>query len=145
LQEELDVPVGLVQSAWGGAPIEPWISREAMMAAPTLRDMAEDTVARRAWEAKRKPDTKSPEPHQLANQLFNGKIHPLIPFAMLEALWCQGESSSERSTAYYRAALEALIADWRTRLIARHDVEGETLRKVPALPDHPNARKISGR
>ena len=115
LQEELHVPVGLIQSAWGGTPIEPWISREAMMANPALRDMAEDTVARRAWEAKHKSDWKSPEPQHLANQLFNGKIHPLIPFAIRGALWCQGESSSERSTAYYRTALETLIADWRTR------------------------------
>ena len=29
IQKELDVPIGLIQSAWGGSRIEPWIPREA--------------------------------------------------------------------------------------------------------------------
>jgi len=36
LADELDIPIGLVQSDWGGTPIQSWISRDAMMAHPDL-------------------------------------------------------------------------------------------------------------
>jgi sialate O-acetylesterase len=114
LYEDLKVPVGLIQSAWGGTPIEPWISREAIDSNPVLRKMAEDTAQRQAWAARHTPSWKPPQPQHVASQLFNGKISPLIPFVIRGTIWCQGESSSERTTAYYRAALETLIADWRS-------------------------------
>jgi sialate O-acetylesterase len=47
--------------------------------------------------------------------LFNGMIAPLIPYAIKGALWYQGESNAGTSLVEYRAALQALIADWRQR------------------------------
>ncbi len=47
--------------------------------------------------------------------LFNGMIAPLIPYAIKGALWYQGESNAGTSLAEYRAALQALIGDWRQR------------------------------
>ncbi|QOJ13420.1 MAG: beta galactosidase jelly roll domain-containing protein [Planctomycetia bacterium] len=38
LHRELDVPIGLVQSAWGGTEIELWTSRDAMRAQPEFRE-----------------------------------------------------------------------------------------------------------
>jgi len=35
LHEELDVPVGLINSSWGGSPIEPWTSKTGIPAACT--------------------------------------------------------------------------------------------------------------
>lgn len=48
--------------------------------------------------------------------LFNGKISPLIPFAIRGAVWYQGEANStpDRAT-YYQYQLPLLIQDWRTR------------------------------
>jgi sialate O-acetylesterase len=40
LRETLGVPVGLIDAAWGGTRIEPWTPREAIEAAPALRDVA---------------------------------------------------------------------------------------------------------
>ena len=69
--------------------------------------------------APRKP-TLAAEPaidsHRPAN-LFNGKIAPLIPYAIKGAIWYQGENNAATPAGglAYRRQLPLLIADWRTR------------------------------
>lgn len=46
LLEELKVPVGIIQSAWGGTRIEPWTSLEGFDAVPELKDFTADTRSR---------------------------------------------------------------------------------------------------
>lgn len=46
LLEELKVPVGVIQSAWGGTRIEPWTSLEGFEAVPALNDFTKDTRAK---------------------------------------------------------------------------------------------------
>lgn len=60
LHRDLDVPVGLIQSAWGGTEIEVWMSEGCLRGIPEFRDaierLPEDRrafeAARTAWEAK---------------------------------------------------------------------------------------------
>ena len=48
--------------------------------------------------------------------LFNGKIAPLIPYAIRGAIWYQGEANSMPEKAhYYQYQLPMLITDWRQR------------------------------
>jgi sialate O-acetylesterase len=48
--------------------------------------------------------------------LFNGKIAPLIPYAIRGVVWYQGEANSSPTRAVlYEHQLRALIADWRAR------------------------------
>ena len=48
--------------------------------------------------------------------LFNGMIHPLIPYAIRGAIWYQGESNAFTSRAgLYGRQLAALLDDWRAR------------------------------
>lgn len=48
--------------------------------------------------------------------LFNGKIAPLIPYALRGALWYQGEANSVPTKApFYEAQLRLLVTDWRAR------------------------------
>jgi sialate O-acetylesterase len=53
-------------------------------------------------------------PHELqqATALFNGMIHPLIPFAMRGALWYQGESNLGEGMLYAEK-MKALVSGWR--------------------------------
>ncbi len=46
--------------------------------------------------------------------LFNGKIAPLIPYAIRGAIWYQGESNSPKPFEY-RTLFPRLIADWREK------------------------------
>lgn len=55
---------------------------------------------------------QSPNIHP--NLLYNGMIHPIVPFTIKGALWYQGENNAE--FAYdYRVLLPAMIADWRSK------------------------------
>lgn len=75
------------------------------------------------WQAKVEfalppPDAGTPPAPKIipqnavASSLFNGMIHPIIPYAITGVVWYQGESNSKR--AYnYRTALPLLIKDWR--------------------------------
>ncbi|NRA96423.1 MAG: hypothetical protein HRU14_09470 [Planctomycetes bacterium] len=46
------------------------------------------------------------------SQFFNGKISPVIPYAIRGAIWCQGTSNSNDGRVY-AARMEALIKGWR--------------------------------
>jgi sialate O-acetylesterase len=50
---------------------------------------------------------------QQATALYNGMIHPLIPFSIAGALWYQGEAN-ESEGMRYAERMKALIAGWRT-------------------------------
>ncbi len=48
--------------------------------------------------------------------LFNGKIAPLIPYAIRGAIWYQGEANSQDAkVGHYQRQLTLLAADWRKR------------------------------
>ncbi|WP_395743275.1 sialate O-acetylesterase [Prosthecobacter sp.] len=48
--------------------------------------------------------------------LFNGKISPLIPYAIRGAIWYQGEANTNGAKPpFYQAQLTLLAKDWRTR------------------------------
>ena len=105
LQKDLDVPIGLVGSNWGGTRIEPWCSPESFSEVDELKDIAE-TVA------KYNKDTKLN--HQQPSAIFNSMVSPLAPFAMRGAIWYQGESNGNpnEAEAYYHKK-KALVQGWR--------------------------------
>jgi len=46
--------------------------------------------------------------------LFNGKIAPLVPYAIRGAIWYQGESNAGQGHLYY-LQLSTMVKDWRAR------------------------------
>jgi len=140
LHKNLKVPVGLINTSWGGTPAEAWTSLPALKAdpffkplldrwdklltAPSAKDKYEKAME--AWKkaaAKAKAEKKrlprkprpprdhSKSPHRPAN-LYNGMIAPLIPYAITGAIWYQGESNAGRAHQY-RKLFSAMIVDWR--------------------------------
>ncbi|MCA9246097.1 MAG: sialate O-acetylesterase [Planctomycetales bacterium] len=110
LQEELDVPIGLIGSNWGGTRIEPWtppVGFEQIKEQGFAQQIL-DTVAKR--DAGELPTDKLS--HQEPTRLYRGMIHPLVPFAVQGAIWYQGESNGgEGETYYYKK--HALVKGWR--------------------------------
>jgi sialate O-acetylesterase len=51
-------------------------------------------------------------PNTYPSLLYNGMIHPLIPYAIQGAIWYQGESNADRAKQYQRI-FPSLITDWR--------------------------------
>ncbi len=53
-----------------------------------------------------------PPQFRLPARLYNGMIHPLVPYGFSGVIWYQGEANAGRN-ALYREATSALIEDWR--------------------------------
>jgi sialate O-acetylesterase len=102
IQRELNVPVGLVESSWGGTRIEPWTPPVGFQAVPRLADLA-------------KPVTTGTNKLTRPMVLYNGMIAPLAGFALRGALWYQGESNcmDAHDGLLYADKMKALIKGWR--------------------------------
>jgi len=103
LQKELNVPVGLVGSNWGGTRIEPWVSPAGFRSVSELKSTADEVVAR-TEASKVNPGSPS--------AIYNAMVHPLAPFAMRGAIWYQGESNGSEGVSYYHKK-KALVNGWR--------------------------------
>jgi sialate O-acetylesterase len=100
LQEVLGVPVGVINSSWGGTPAEAWMPEDATGKDDFLREAA----------AKQKPVPWGPvEP----GRIYNSMISPLVPFRIAGAIWYQGEANTVNAYAY-KELLSALVKSWRT-------------------------------
>lgn len=142
LQENLRVPMGLIESDWGGTPAQSWTSKEALAADPGLKFIGEEwdrvltnypTAKQRydqqlaAWNdavakakaAGTKPPNRPGAPAgpghpNTPSGLYNGMIAPLIPYAIRGVIWYQGESNASEAHAYrYRRLFADMIQDWR--------------------------------
>ncbi|MCF7817599.1 MAG: hypothetical protein K9M54_06935 [Kiritimatiellales bacterium] len=103
LNQDLNVPVGLLLSAWGGTRIEPWTPPCGFEGIDTLSDIYQQ--ARKLTELS-KVNSKTP------SALYNGMIHAHIPFAIRGAIWYQGEAN-HREGMLYVDKTKALLNGWR--------------------------------
>jgi len=142
LHKELAVPIGLVNTSWGGTRIEPWtppvgfalvaklgeILKEVGQADGEYRkSVAESLDSIEAWvQGSRKAlAAKEPVPpapalpkHPLSSRgrptgLYNAMVHPLVPFGIRGAIWYQGESNLNDGMLYFEK-MKALIGGWRS-------------------------------
>ena len=108
LARKLNVPIGLMNTSWGGTHSETWTSREAMESDSGLRG----AVARIPAFSDTLTSIKN-KPNLYGTLLYNAMINPLIPMAMQGVIWYQGESNAGRAYQYQRT-FPLLIQDWRT-------------------------------
>ena len=92
LYKELNVPVGLIHTSWGGTPAQLWTSREALAVVPQLKAMSGQGEN---------------------SSLYNAMIAPLMPFGIRGAIWYQGEANVG-AAKQYRTLLPTMIRNWRT-------------------------------
>ena len=131
-----NVPVGLIDSTWGGTPADPWVSLDTLGTDPALlpafasrarfTDQLADLQAMIAAEKREdaaakaagKPMPTHPwhpyEASWMPAGLYNGMIAPFTPLSIKGFLWYQGETNSAHERApQYERLFEALIKDWR--------------------------------
>jgi len=99
LQGKLNVPVGLIMSAWGGTQAEVWVKKELIENNPVLKENVYDNHT--AWWP------------SIPGTCYNGMIAPLIPYGIAGAIWYQGESNSYRPD-HYAMLMKTLIENWRS-------------------------------
>ena len=99
LNKELNVPVGLIEAAWGGTPAEVWTPSELVNGDSTLKADAGKQHPQAGWP-------------YVPGYCYNGMIAPLTSFTIAGTLWYQGEANVGAPTSYARL-LEAMIGAWR--------------------------------
>ena len=99
LHQKLDVPIGLIVSAWGGTVAEEWLPKEVATNTPEIKDATAD-ISYAWWNS------------TYMGSLYNAMIHPLMPYKIAGTIWYQGESNRENPQSY-RLLMEKLIASWR--------------------------------
>jgi sialate O-acetylesterase len=138
IQARENVPVGLIDSTWGGTFIQAWLSFDMLSSDPSLLPVfsayskmmdqqADSSLAvameKRADEAA-KLANKPPPVHPwhpgpdsfTPALLYNGMIAPLTPYPIKGVIWYQGESNSLLPQAgMYGELFSALIKDWRAK------------------------------
>lgn len=142
IHRALGVPVGIVDSPWGGTPIESWMSDAARKSTSLSASVdahwaraksewppervAQYPAVKAAWEkAEEESNTKhvkntlpwpgfpsTDDSPNCPGGLFNGMIAPLVPAAIRGVLWYQGESNEGRPEEYAEL-FAAMIRSWR--------------------------------
>jgi sialate O-acetylesterase len=130
------VPVGVIDSTWGGTVAEAWTRLTALgedaALAPLfvswgkMTEAETDAIARGKdqqlqrdeAQAAGKPEPQFPWHPQLLSwgpgMLWNGMIAPLTPLPIRGVIWYQGESNSPQARApLYSRIFSTLIDDWR--------------------------------
>lgn len=142
LHQTLDVPVGLINNAWGGSACEAWIRRDRLKGetyqplmdrwtkeeadAGDPKVLAEFQTKLAAWEkavaeakAANKPQPprpQDPKGRMAGNarpaNIYNGALKPTIGYGIRGAIWYQGESNASRAYQY-REMFPLMISSWR--------------------------------
>lgn len=100
IQERLDVPVGIILTAWGGTRIEAWMS------APSLQTFSSAKIPASGNATKLNQNS--------AAALYNAMVNPIVGFSIKGVLWYQGEANRKNSQEYPQL-MQAMVADWRKR------------------------------
>ena len=100
LQEQLNIPIGIINASVGGSDILAW------MDSSTYKHLDFSATINKQHP---KDFTKYP------TQLFNGMIHPLLNYRIKGIIWYQGESNVAHADEYERL-LKSLIQSWRVLL-----------------------------
>lgn len=90
-----EVPIGLIDSSFGGTMAEAWTSKEG------LASFKSEELLDSMFGIK-------------PSHLYNSMVAPLTSFGLRGVIWYQGEGNAGRPGIYVRV-LSALIADWRQR------------------------------
>ncbi|MHC4995839.1 MAG: sialate O-acetylesterase [Planctomycetota bacterium] len=118
IHKELDVPVGVLQSFWGGSRVEAWTSVAGLKTSRDLLPILD-------WwhEARTSYDPRAPKPkaainpltsHHRPGSLYNGMIAPLVGYGIRGMITYQGLGNlfwAERS----KPLMRAMVRDWRGR------------------------------
>ncbi len=98
LHKSLNIPIGIIVSAWGGTKVESWIDRETLETYPDI-NLSEDVV-----------NKLNPAARPLL--MYNAMIHPLTNYVVKGFIWYQGESNVGAHQVYPER-LHNMVSLWR--------------------------------
>ncbi|MBI3860452.1 MAG: sialate O-acetylesterase [Planctomycetia bacterium] len=126
LHQTLDVPVGMINNAWGGSACEAWIRRDLLAADEKYKPMLEGWAKNESLfaELSAKSDLNEDQKKQVAGlkqnmggnhrpaNIYNGVLKSHLGYGIKGAIWYQGESNAGRAYQY-RDLFPLMIKSWR--------------------------------
>lgn len=134
LYQTLNVPVGLIDNAWGGSACEAWIDRDLLEADEKFGPLLEKWKQTEAtydhekavaaykqklaqWNETKKGNRPRAPRDVLAGQhrpanLYQGVLKPIMGYTLQGCVWYQGESNAGRAYQY-RDLFPLMISSWR--------------------------------
>lgn len=112
LYKNLNIPIGLIQCAYGGSNAEAWVSLETARTIPALKTQLDKCAQ---YDFHRDSVSKylgMKNEFQVPTLLYNTMVHPMINFPIRGVIWYQGETNAWGSS-YYTALMDSLISSWR--------------------------------
>lgn len=112
LYKNLNIPIGLIQCAYGGSNAEAWVSLETARTIPALNTQLDKCAQ---YDFHRDSVSKylgMKNEFQVPTLLYNTMVHPMINFPIRGVIWYQGEANAWGSS-YYTALMDSLISSWR--------------------------------
>ncbi|WP_315814677.1 sialate O-acetylesterase [Paraflavitalea speifideaquila] len=97
LRQRLKVPIGIIQTTWGGTPIEAWM----------------DSLSLQQVEGVKYPAAGATMTKNDPAVLFNAMIAPLVGYNMKGVLWYQGESNRLQPQLYAKL-MQGMVNEWRS-------------------------------
>jgi sialate O-acetylesterase len=120
IHQTTNVPIGMINNAWGGSACEAWIDRSIV--ANEFPNLNQSWVAREAAlaELQKKPDITDKEKQSMGvlsgnsrpGNIYNGVLSSHIGYGIKGAIWYQGESNASRAYQY-RDLFPRMIKNWR--------------------------------
>ena len=99
LQQAMNIPVGLINSNWGGTPAETWTPKNEVESDPQLSNAAKKIEPTDWWPT-------------LPGDAYNAMIYPLANFEISGVIWYQGETNVPTYSTY-KQLLTRMISAWR--------------------------------
>ncbi|KAH3886133.1 hypothetical protein DPMN_010134, partial [Dreissena polymorpha] len=115
LYQHLQKPIGLIDTTWGGTPVEAWSAPEVLEKCGVTLSKPSDNKAASSYDVLSGPTDSS--------VLWNGMVHPLLNMTIYGAIWYQGESNAAYNRDLYNCTFPGMIDDWRKKFHTASDTD----------------------
>lgn len=112
LYDKMQYPVGLIETCWGGTPVEAWISKRVVHHCAVPDNIKSSDIYMDFFENSSLNLTYWYGPDK-TTVLWNAMIHPLLNMTIKGAIWYQGEANTNKNTDLYNCTFPGMIRDWR--------------------------------
>jgi sialate O-acetylesterase len=126
VHQTINVPIGMINNAWGGSACEAWINRETLQSQPRYEGLLNrwSGMENRFTVLDAKQDRDEAENknlNELRNQMrgnarpgniYHGVLKSHLGYGIKGAIWYQGEANAGRAYQY-RDLFPQMISNWR--------------------------------
>lgn len=97
--ETTGIPIGIINTSWGGASIKAFMSKETLPEFKLAVEKNKETIK---------------IPNQSPSAIYNAMINPLIGYRIRGVLWYQGETDRQMPDQYIKM-FQSMVSDWRNK------------------------------